>query len=123
MRQGQVVSNSCFQSSATAIPPEKRTVRYAVFDALHKLPSGNNMPEKQAETDQSVSAVPGARVMKNFDAGGVPSQCAAKMAAFPVSVTMRECQLPHGPRTECGGVRGHYLTVSGFSLEAAHALF
>jgi len=43
------------------------------------------MPEKQAETDQSVSAVPGARVMKNFDAGGVPSQCAAKMAAFPVS--------------------------------------
>ena len=89
MRQRQVVSKSCFQSSATAIPPEKRTVRYAVFDALHKLPSGSDMPEKQSETDQSVSAVPGARVMKNFDAGGVPSQCAAKMAAFPVSAPPR----------------------------------
>ena len=57
-----------FANSLAQIPPEKRTVLYAVFDALHKLPSGNNMPDKKLEIDQSISAVLGARVMKNFDA-------------------------------------------------------
>ena len=57
-----------FANSLAQIPPEKRTVLYAVFDALHKLPSGNNMPDKKSEIDQSISAVLGARVMKNFDA-------------------------------------------------------
>ena len=57
-----------FANSLAQIPPEKRTVLYAVFDALHKLPSGNNMPDKKFEIDQSISAVLGARVMKNFDA-------------------------------------------------------
>ena len=55
-----------FANSLAQIPPEKRTVLYAVFDAYHKLPAGNQMPEKDSEIAQS--AILGARVMRHFDA-------------------------------------------------------
>ena len=55
-----------FANSLAQIPPEKRTVLYAVFDAFDKLPVAGETSTNGSEISQS--AVLGARVMKNFDA-------------------------------------------------------
>ena len=55
-----------FANSLAQISPGKRSLLYAVFDAFHKLPAGENMPEKNSEIGQG--AVLGARVMKHYDA-------------------------------------------------------
>ncbi len=83
-----------FANSLAQIPPEKRTVLYAVFDALHKLPSGNNMPDKKSEIDQSISAVLGARVMKNFDAVAALQKSGKLDRAHLVPILFSDLQVP-----------------------------
>ena len=55
-----------FANSLAQIPPEKRSVIYAVFDAFDKLPVNAEQRAKREEVDQS--ALLAARVLKNFDA-------------------------------------------------------
>ena len=55
-----------FSNSLAQIPPEKRGVIYAVFDALDKLPA--NAGELAKRDKVGYSLLVAARVMKNFDA-------------------------------------------------------
>ena len=55
-----------FTNSLAQIPPEKREVIYAVFDALDKLPA--NAGELAKRDKVGYSLLVAARVMKNFDA-------------------------------------------------------
>ena len=55
-----------FTNSLAQIPPEKRGVIYAVFDALDKLPANAEELAKRDKVGYSLLAA--SRVMKNFDA-------------------------------------------------------
>ena len=83
-----------FANSLAQIPPENRTVLYAVFDAFHKLPSGDNMPEKHSEIDQSISTVLGARVMKHFDAVVALQKSGKLDRAHLVPILFSDLQVP-----------------------------
>ncbi|MBR3584128.1 MAG: hypothetical protein IKO01_11885 [Kiritimatiellae bacterium] len=89
-----------FANSLAQIPPERRTVLYAVFDALHKLPAGNNMPDSHAAIDQSVSAVLGARVMKNFDAVAALQKSGKLDRAHLVPILFSDLQVPANASNE-----------------------
>ena len=55
-----------FANSLAQIPPEKRSVIYAVFDVFDKLPVNAEQRAKREEVDQG--ALLAVRVLKNFDA-------------------------------------------------------
>ena len=55
-----------FANSLAQIPPEKRSLLYAVFDALDKLPANAGELAKRERVDYAILVA--SRVMKNFDA-------------------------------------------------------
>ena len=81
-----------FANSLAQIPPEKRSVLYAVFDALDKLPDNEAQLANRQEIGQN--AILGARVMKHFDAI-VALQATGKLdRAHLIPLLYSELQIP-----------------------------
>ncbi len=81
-----------FANSLAQIPPEKRTVLYAVFDAFDKLPANAEQRAKHVEITQS--AVLAARVMKHFDAVAALQSAGKLDRAHLIPILYSELQLP-----------------------------
>jgi len=81
-----------FANSLAQIPPEKRTVLYAVFDAFDKLPANAEQRAKHVEITQS--AILAARVMKHFDAVAALQSAGKLDRAHLIPILYSELQLP-----------------------------